>query len=504
MISNIIQGFATVFEFTNVIVMAFGLFAGAVFGAIPGVGPTEGVALLIPFTYKMQQIPALLFLSTIYIGGTYGGQIAALLLRIPGSSEAIATIFDGYEMTKKGQVGKALGAGLISSVIGSAFGAIVLMFISPQLARIALNFGPAEYFALCFLGLSAVSGIATSSQIKALIMCFIGLIFATIGLDPITGVVRFNFGNAFLQGGIPLIPALIGLFAVSEVFKNIADMGNRESETFGTIKGHSVDLLSIKELIKLKWTLIRGAILGVIIGILPGVGATTASILAYNQEVRFSKQPEKFGTGVIEGVVAPEVANNAAVGGAFVPLLSLGIPGSATTALILGALLIHGMRPGPLLISQQPELSYAIFAGMFVASFILIPVALIIIKVFTKVLFLSYPILSNIIICFSVIGSMVLVGRTGGLWVMFVFGIIGYLANKYEFPTAPTLLGLVLGPMMESSFRRALLTANGSILRVISRPITSVFLILGIAILLTPYLRNMSDYIKMGHKEKQS
>ncbi len=496
MISNIILGFANVFEFTNVLSMFFGLFLGTVFGAIPGLGPTEGVALLIPFTYGLEPIPALLIISAIYIGGTYGGQIAAILLRIPGSSEAVATILDGYEMAQKGQVGKALGTGLIASVIGSVFGAIVLMFLSPQLSKVALNFGPAEYFALCFLGISAVSGISADKPIKAIIAGLIGLLFATIGIDPITGVARFNFGSSYLLGGIPLIPALIGLFAVSEVIKNIQESFSFEKNIEEPVKKVSMDWLSIKELIGLRWTLLRGAILGVIIGILPGVGATTAAILGYNQEVRVSKNPEKFGTGIIEGVAAPEVANNAAVGGAMVPLLSLGIPGSATTAVILGALVLHGMRPGPLLMSQQTELVYSVFAGMFISSLILIPVAIVVIKLFSKVLYLPYHILSNTIICFSVIGSLVITGRTAGLWVMFTFGIIGYLMDKFGYPTTPVLLGLVLGSLMESSLRRALLANNGSFMAVISRPLTLIFLIAGIAVLFTPYIKQAFIYVK--------
>lgn len=495
MISNIVLGFTNAFELSNIFAMFIGLFLGTTFGAIPGLGPTEGVALLIPFTYRLDPIPAILLLSSIYMGGTYGGQIAAILLRIPGAPEAVATLLDGNEMVKKGQVGKAFGIGLIASVIGSIFGAIVLMFLSPQLSKVALNFGPAEYFALSFLGLSAVSGISTNNPIKAIIACLIGLLFATVGIDPITGVGRFNFGSTFLLGGIPLIPALIGLFAVSEVLKNIEETHNIEKKG-ELVSKFSMDWPTFKELIRLKWILLRCSILGVLIGVLPGVGATTAAILAYNQEVRLSKNPEKFGTGIIEGIAAPEVANNAAVGGAMVPLLSLGIPGSATTAVILGALILHGMRPGPLLILQQAELCYSLFAGMFLSSLILIPVALITIKLFSKVLYIPYHILTNIIICFSVIGSLVMSGRTGGIWIMLVFGIIGYLMNKFEFPPTPILLGLVLGPLMESSLRRALLTSNGNIIQVISRPLTLIFLIIGIAVFFTPYIKQAFIYIK--------
>lgn len=488
---EVLMGFNNLLDLGNIAIILFGLFAGTIFGAIPGVGPTEGVALLIPITFKMSPIQALLFLTGIYIGGTYGGQIAAILLKVPGSSEAVATIFDGYEMNKKGLVGEALGMGLFASVLGGVFGSIVLMLVAPQLAQVALQFGPAEYFALCFLGLSAISGVSTNSPVKAVISCLLGLLFATIGLDPINGASRFIFGQRYLQGGIPLVPSLIGLFALAEVFSNIAN-NSRESRQIKTVRQRvKTKFPKIAESLRIKWTYVRGGILGVLIGILPGVGATTAAILAYNQEVRFSKYPEKFGTGIIEGVAAPETANNAAVGGAYVPMLSLGIPGSGTTAILLGALLMHGLRPGPLLITQQTELVYTLFAGMLAANILLIPVGLILIQVFSKVLYLSYPILASIIVSFCVIGSMALAGRIHAVWIMFVFGLVGYFMTRFHYPTAPMLLGLVMGPLMEPSLRRALIATNGNFAAVIIRPITAILMLAGILALFWPYVKQI-------------
>lgn len=502
--ADILLGFFHMLDIGNIIAIVLGLFAGATFGAIPGVGPTEGVALLIPITYTMSPIQALLFLSAIYIGGTYGGQIAALLLKVPGSSEAVATIFDGYEMTKKGLVGKALGIGLFSSSLGGVFGVIVLMLVAPQLARVALQFGPAEYFALCFLGLSAISGISTSSQIKAVISCLLGLLIATVGLDPINGASRFVFGQRFLQGGIPLVPALIGLFALSEVFSNIASASGGTGEIKTVSSKISTKFPNTAEFLRIKWTFVRSGILGVLIGILPGVGATTASILGYNQEVRFSKNPEKFGTGVIEGVAAPETANNAAVGGALVPMLSLGIPGSGTTAILLGALLMHGLRPGPLLITQQKELVYTLFAGMLLANILLIPVALVLIQVFSKVLYLPYPILSSVIASFCVIGSLALAGRIHAVWIMFIFGLVGYFMTKYSYPTSPMLLGLVMGPLMEPSLRRALIATDGKFGPIICRPLTAVLILIGLAALFLPYIKQVIAYLKNKKLELES
>lgn len=495
MLGDILFGFSRAIEIINILSIFLGLLTGITFGAIPGVGPMSGVALLIPLSYAMSPIQALLFLTSVYIGGTYGGQIAAILFRVPGSSEAVATLLDGYEMTKKGEAGKALGTGLASSAIGGVFGVVILMLLAPQLAKFALKFGPAEYFALCFLGLSTVSGISSSSQMKALISCLLGLLLATVGLDAITGTPRFIFGIGFLQSGIPLVPALIGLFAASEVFNNIACTHQNIEKPGLREKKISTEWPKWTDFLRMKWVFIRSAILGVAVGILPGVGATTASLLAYNQEVRLSKNPEKFGTGIMEGVAAPETSNNAAVGGAMVPLLSLGIPGSGTTAVLLGALLLHNLRPGPLLMSQQKELIYTLFGGMFLANILLIITALILIKFFVRVLLLPYPILATGVISFCVIGSLALVGRIHGIWIMFIFGIIGYIMSLFDYPTAPMLLGMVLGPLMETSFRRALLTYNTNIFAVITRPITTVLLTVGFIILLGPFIKKLHLFL---------
>ncbi len=478
------------FSVGNLSVAFLGTFLGIVFGAIPGVGPTEGVALLVPFTYAMNPAQALIFLGSTYQGGTYGGQIAAILYKIPGSSEAICTVLDGYTMAQKGEAGRALSLGLISSVFGGLIGVLALIFITPFLANVALSFSPAEYFGLGVLGLSAISGIG-QFPVKGVITALLGLLIATIGIDSISGTIRFAFGSAFFMSGIPLVPALIGLFAASEVFYNVGERIWLRTKKKGSSQDDRINITSMLEILQYKWTILRSTVIGVIIGVLPGVGATTAGILSYNSELRINSQPDEFGKGKAEGIVAPEVANNAAVGGAMVPLLSLGIPGSGTTAVMLAAFLIHGLRPGPLLMIEQPELVYTLFGGMLIGVAALFIVATLLVKVFVKTLSLPYEILALVILSFCVIGSLVVSGSVHGVWIMFLFGVIGYLMRLFDYPTAPMLIGLVLGPIMEPALRRALLMNGGSLYAVVMRPITLACLVLSVVVFFYPYISNL-------------
>lgn len=474
----------------NLFVIFAGTTAGIIFGAIPGVGPTEGVALLIPFTYAMSPHQALIFLASVYQGGTYGGQIAAMLFKIPGSSEAVCTIFDGYAMAQKEEVGRAFGLGLSSSVIGGFIGVLALIFLSPVLADFALSFSPAEYFALGVLGLSSISSIG-GNPIKSLISALLGLFIATIGLDPISGTMRFTFSQSFMFSGIPMVPALIGLFATSEVFFNVGNEVWNIKDTFKFSKNTWLSPKDFFEVLRYKWTVFRSALIGVIIGVLPGVGATTAAILSYNAEQRINNHPEEFGKGKAEGIIAPEVANNAAVGSALVPLLSLGIPGSGTTAVMLAAMLIHGMRPGPLLMVQQQEMAYTVFGGMLIGVFALFILAFFLLPVFIKSLSLPYQVLSVIILSFCVIGSLTVSGNIRGVGVMFVFGLIGYFMRIFDYPSAPMLIGIVLGPIMETSFRRAMLMNDFNIFAVVTRPIAFTCILLAVVIFASPYISKL-------------
>jgi putative tricarboxylic transport membrane protein len=500
MLSDLLMGFYSCFHPGNFLALVGGTVAGIIAGAIPGLDCSVATALLLPLTYKMTPSQAFVFLAGIYCGGVYGGQIPAILFRVPGASEAVMTTLDGYPMAQKGEAGKALGVGLLCSLLGGLFSCVILILLAPPLANFALEFGPAEYFALSVLGLSCISSLGAKSQTKAIISALLGLLFATVGIDQITGMQRFTFGTGMLQGGINFIPAVIGLFAAAEVYNQISQKRYEigivtDKEKTKKVK---VKLPSISELWPIKWSMLRSAIVGTWIGILPGVGATTAAIVGYATAVRFSKHPEKFGTGIIEGVAAPETANNAATGGAMVPLLALGIPGSATTAIMIGAFYLHGLQIGPMFLQQHKPLAYTIFAGMTLANVIFFILGFFAIKAFAKVLELKYPYLAANILAFCGVGAVAM-GDIYGMKMMFIFAILGFFMEKYGYPVAPIVLGLVLGPIAEPGLRRALLIADYDVWLVLTRPITAFLLILSIFSLLTPLLRNLFSRRK-GHE----
>jgi putative tricarboxylic transport membrane protein len=427
----------TVFVPYHLLIIAIGCVIGISAGAIPGVSGTMAIALAIPVTYTMEPTTSLFFLVSLYGASVFGGSISAILFRTPGAPEAAATTLDGYEMTKKGLAGEALGISIFSSVMGGLFGTLVLAVVAPQLAKVALQFGPPEFFALAFLGLSVVSSLGVKNVLKAIISVLIGLLVATVGIDKISGFNRFTFDTNTLLGGVSFVPTIVGLFAVTEVLKRV-----KEKRAIEGIRAKAIAKLPSWELIKkIKGLLLRSSAIGTFIGILPGVGATTASFVGYSEAVRWSKDPEKFGTGIPEGIAAPEAANNAACGGAMVPLLTLGIPGSAATALMLGALLIHGLKPGPMLFMQQPVLLYSVFGAMFVANLMIIVFAKIFIRYFSKIIELPYNYLGPGIIIFCVGGVFAVRNSFGDIWIMIIFALIGYFMEKYQLPPGATYSG---------------------------------------------------------------
>lgn len=491
MLADILAGYVQVFQFDNLMVVILGTLIGLSLGAFPGLDCTVGVALLLPVTYAMSPVQAIMLLSALYGGAVYGGQIPAILFRVPGAPEAIVTTLDGYPMAQKGQAGRALGGGLAASVAGGLFGVIGLTFIAPPLAEVALMFGPSEYAALGILGLTAIASLGSKNQIKACISGLFGLLFATVGMDPILGDPRFTFGTTVLMGGINFIPAVIGLFAAAEVYNQIARGAAISKTDIGELKNRiRLKFPTLKEYKSLKWSNLRSALIGLGIGILPGVGATTAAVVGYSQAVQFSKEPEKFGTGVLEGVMAPEIANNAAVGGAMVPLLSLGIPGSATTAVMLGAFLMHGLRPGPLLLIQQRPLAFAVFAAMALSNVFFFFMAFPAIRLFAHLKRVPYPLLAVGILVFSAVGANSM-GDLNGMVMMFLFAILGFIMEKYHYAIAPMVLGLVLGPIIEPSFRKALMMQEYDLIGIVTRPITGMLLIVSIIITLAPILLRM-------------
>jgi len=495
MLADILTGYVYVFQPENITVVVLGTLIGVALGSFPGLDCAIGVALFVPVTYSMTPAQGILLLGALYSGAVYGAQIPAILFRVPGASEAVVTTLDGYPMTQKGRAGLALGVGLLSSLAGGLFGVAGLTLVAPLLAKIALAFGPSEYFALGILGLTALASLGSKSQVKAVIAGLLGLFLATVGLDPISGYPRFHFGTTVLKSGFSFIPAIIGLFAAAEIYNQIysgrayAKLQHEGEEVEKRVK---IKFPTLKELRPFKWSSLRSAILGLVVGILPGVGATTGAIVGYSQAVQFSKEPEKFGTGTMEGVIAPEIANNAAAGGAMVPLLSLGIPGSATTAIMLAAFMVHGLRPGPLLMIQQKSLAFTIFAGMALSNILFFFIGMVAIRFFVRLREVPYPYIAVGILAFSAVGANAM-GDINGMKMMIFFAILGFIMERFNFAVAPMILGLVLGPIIEPSFRRALMIQEYQIIEVLTRPITAGLLLLSVLVTVTPIVWRMKQ-----------
>lgn len=483
---EVIEGLKLLLDVDVFVFVVLGTLVGLALGALPGLDVTTSVALLLPVTYVLSPLQALLFFTSIYASGVFAGSITAILFRTPGSSEAVMTAIEGYQFTLRGEAGVALGISLVCSAIGGLLASIALFTLTPFLATMALKFGPGDYFALGVLGLSCVSAVAARNQLKGLAAVLIGLLFSTVGMDQTTGVPRFDFGVSTLLGGVPFVPAIIGLFAASEVYRRIVQ---RDLALVGISERYAgamrVQLPRLAELVRLRWTILRSALIGLWIGILPGAGATTAAIVGYSTEVRLSKHPEAFGKGKVEGIAAPETANNAAAVGAMIPLLSLGIPGSGTTAVLIGAFLIHNLRAGPLFFADHADLAYGLFGGIALTNFTVLLFAVVFIRLFALLVYLPYPILATSILSVSVIGALSF-GDINSVAIMLVFAVLGLILEAGGYPFAPVVLGLVLGPIVEISLRRALLMTGFDFWAVVSKPLTLTLLTLAMVFLLAP------------------
>jgi len=459
---------------------------GIFVGVLPGLNSTAGLAIMIPFTFFMDPIPAFLMMVSLYMAAEYGGSITSITLGIPGTPPAIPTCWDGFPLTQKGLVRKALGVSIISSSMGGMIGAIILIVAVVPISNFALRFGPAEYFALAVFGLSIVASLAGKSVVKSLISVTIGLLIVVIGVDVFTGYPRFTFGVVEFLEGIPFIPALVGLFAVSKVFHLIEEerTGIRKfTERAGS------QFPSLKEFKSLIVSILRGSGIGTLIGAIPGAGATIASLIAYNEEKRASKHPEKFGTGVLEGVSAPESANNAAVGGALIPLITLGIPGSGSTAVMLGGLMLQGLKPGPLLMSEQPVLVYSVLVGLFLAALYQFAIGLLGIRLWVAIIRVRASLLMPFVLGLCIIGAYSLGNSVFNVILLLAFGILGYLLEKFEFPLAPVILAIVLGGIAEANFRRALAISGGSSVIFFTKPISLVLIIIALVSFVIPFIR---------------
>ncbi|RSL32183.1 C4-dicarboxylate ABC transporter permease [Salibacterium salarium] len=487
MIDSLLGGLSTVLQPMNFLILMSAVLIGFLGGALPGISGVIMVVILLPVTYGMDPTSAFMLLTAIYGATVFSGLITAILYRAPGTPEAVMTSFDGYPMTKKGEAGKALGIGVFSSVTGGVIGTVALIIFTPLLAAVALKFSSPEYFALAVLGLTVVASLG-GKLLLGLIGAAIGLFIATIGIDPLTGTERFTLGSLNLAGGIRLIPVIVGLFAISEVLKR-----SISSETHHKIEKVKMSIFDFGLLKKLRGTLSRSSILGVAIGILPGIGASTAAMVSYSETVRWSKEPEKFGKGAPEGVAAPEAANNAAAMGALVPLFALGIPGSGTTAIILGAFIMHGLQPGPTFIANNSELIYAVFVALLFVNILILIFSKPFIALVSKLLNIPYASLAPIIIICCVVGTYSVRNSMFDVWLMLGFGVLGFLLEKIDFPLVAIILGLVLGPIAESEFRRSLEMSQGDFAVFLSRPISasllSVALVLLVFSIVNPLLK---------------
>ncbi len=491
-LANLGHGFAVAFEPLNLFWCFVGVFLGTVVGIMPGLGPPATIAMLLPLTFNMHPTSALIMLAGIYYGAKYGGSTTAILLNVPGESASVVTCLDGYQMARKGRAGAALGIAAIASFIAGTVGVLGLMLIAPPLAKFALSFSSPEYFALMALGLAMVVLLAGDSMIKALLAMLVGLWIAGMGIDLFSDSSRFTFGQTEMLDGVDFVIVAIGVFALGEVF------GNMESREKGTLlpvpKGMRNLLPTMAELKACRFAFINGSVIGFLIGVLPGAGSTIASFISYGVEKAVSKHPEKFGTGVPEGVAAPEGANNSETGGALVPLLTLGIPGSGTTAILLAAFILWGLRPGPLMIQDNPELFWGLVASMYVGNIMLLVLNLPLIPLFAQILkvptWLLYPIIFGI----SIVGVYTVSSSLFDCAMLAAFGLLGYAMRRLDYPSAPLILGLVLGDPMERALRQSLMMSQGDLSILVSRPISATMLLLTVALLLLPLFRKFNTW----------
>lgn len=495
LITHLLEGFGHIAGIAPFLAIVVGVIAGIFVGAMPGLSPSMGVAILLPFTFKMPPLIGLVLLTAVYLASNYGGSITAVTINTPGTPSAVATAFDGYPLTLQGKAGSGLGVSLVASTVGGMVGIIILILFSQPLAAVAVKMHPAEYFTLALFGLSTVASLAGKDWAKAFTSALLGLLINTIGIDPISGVKRYTFGETNLFDGFDFIPALIGLFALSEVFSKIEE-GSWKTHLSGEISKKE-QWPTFKDYWKLKWATLQASLVGTLIGIFPGAGSAIASFVAYDLGKRTSKHPETFGKGNPEGVAASEAANSASVGGAMVPLLTLGIPGSASTAVLIGALMIHDLSPGPLLFTERPDLVYGLFASMFVANAVMFFLGLWGSRLWIKVTRVPLNVLIPIIISIASVGSFAVKNSLFDVGACFGFGVAGWVLKRYGYPMAPIVLGMVLGKLMEVNFRRAVIMGGYGVFFL--RPASLILLLISIAAFAYPLIQMKKESRTIGN-----
>jgi putative tricarboxylic transport membrane protein len=479
------MGFGVAFTPFNILMAIAGVTVGILIGALPGVGPPSGVAMLLPLTFGMDPTSGIIMLAALYAGTMYGGTITAVLINTPGESASVVTCLDGYAMAQQGRAGPALGIAAIGSFIAGTIGVVLLMLVSPLLARWSLSFGPPETFALMLLGLTTVTLLAGEDPIKGYISMVFGLMLAMVGYDIISGDARYGFGIIQMMDGIDFLPAAIGLFGLGEVLAGAEQKGTPLKTS---LRLRDV-LPSAADFMRTKWSIVRGTVMGFLVGMLPGAGPTVAAFLAYTVEKKVSKEPEKFGKGEIKGVAAPEAANNAGATAAMVPMLTLGIPGSATTAIMLGGLMMWGLRPGPMLFEKNPQFVWGLIASQYIANVLLLIMSTLFIPLFVRAVRIPYSILMPLIVVFCVTGAYSLKNQVWDVGQMLVFGVIGYFMKKLGYSPAALVLALVLGPLAERALRQSLIISDAGIGILLMRPISGVLTTLALLAILVPVLR---------------
>jgi putative tricarboxylic transport membrane protein len=491
-IGYLMHGFGVAISPMNLLWCFIGCFLGTVIGILPGLGPAATIAMLLPLTFRMDPTSALIMLGGIYYGSKYGGSTTSILLNVPGESASVVTCIDGFQMAKNGRAGPALGIAAIASFIAGTLGVIGLMVVAPPLAKFALSFSSPEYFALMSCGLAMVVLLAGESMTKALLSMLVGLWIAGMGTDLFTSTSRFTFGSSELLDGIDFVVVAIGVFALGEVLANM--QSHNEQPMLPVPKGIRNLMPTWQDLKDCRFAFINGSVVGFIIGVLPGAGSTIASFISYGIEKSVSKHPEKFGTGVVEGVAAPEGANNAETGGALVPMLTLGIPGSGTTAILLAALILWGLKPGPLMIQENPQLFWGLVASMYIGNVMLLVLNLPLVPVFAQILRLPVYVLFPVIFGISMVGVYGVSSSLFDVWMLAGFGLLGYAMRRLDYPAAPLILGLVLGDSMERALRQSLMMSQGDLSILVSRPISATMLFFTALILIAPLFKRANAW----------
>ena len=482
-LNDLMMGFSVALTPQNLMFAFIGCVLGTLVGVLPGLGPSAGTALLIPLTFTLPPTGAIIMLAAIYYGSQYGGTITSVLINVPGEASSAVTCFDGYQMAQKGRAGAALSIAAIGSFIGGTIGVMGLVAAAP-LTRFALEFGPVEFFALMVLGMTLVSGLSGSSMIKSMISAILGLMLGTVGMDPAQGVPRFTFGSMELMDGIGFVPVIMGLFGVSEVLANAEE----EWKPIVTAKMSSL-WPTIQDLKDSFWPICRGSGIGFVLGLIPGMTGSACSFSAYITEKKLSRHPEKFGTGMIAGVAGPETANNAHANASYIPLFTLGIPGSATVAILMGAFMMNGLVPGPFLFKDHPDVAWGVIASMYIGNVMLLILNLPLVGIWVKILKVPYSILFAVIMGFMLLGAYATDNSAFDIMSMLLFGVVGYLLRKLDIPLAPAVLTLILGPLMEKNLRRSLEMSQGDFSIFLESPIAVGLLITATVVLLLPLLR---------------